>query len=90
MRKRGWKVRRYLAAIVGVLALSGCGDSSGTGAAPDAKPEVKAKENSSNNPLDHTKAQIEWSNATKKEIKDSGKARADEIDKILDQRVKGK
>jgi hypothetical protein len=65
---------RCLLALLFLLPLAGCGDS---------------KSDTSVNPLDETKKNVQWSVDVKKDLKDSAKARANEADKIMDDRLKG-
>jgi len=72
---------RYSAVLLLLAALPGCGGG-GSNQSKDSKDSL--------NPLDHTQKQVEWSIQTKKELKDMARKRADEADKILDERFKGK
>lgn len=66
--------------LVPAVVLAGCGG--GSNESKDTKDSL--------NPLDHTQKQVEWSIQTKKELKDMAKKRSDEVNKILDERFKGK
>jgi PBP1b-binding outer membrane lipoprotein LpoB len=78
-RKR--TMRRYSVILLLAVALAGCGGG-GTEESKDTKDSL--------NPLDHTQKQVEWSIQTKKELKEMAKKRADEANKILDERFKTK
>lgn len=69
-------MRRYVAALAGVLALAGCGSGGDKG--------------ESNNPLDYEKKNVQWSVDTKKDLKDTAKAKASEADKLINERLKAK
>jgi len=77
-------MRRYSAILLLAVALAGCGG----GGTTESKDSKDTKD--SLNPLDHTQKQVEWSIQTKKELKDMAKKRADEANKILDERFKTK
>ena len=73
--RRQRKIQRDVAAFAGALALAGCGSGD---------------KGESNNPLDYTKKNVQWSVDTKKDLRDSARARATEADKIIGDRLKAK
>ncbi|MCY3024335.1 MAG: hypothetical protein NTW87_35615 [Planctomycetota bacterium] len=82
-------MRRYLVLCLFALAVAGCGGGGESETSTPSKDTKKAKESSSNNPMDQIQGNVDWSIETKKSLREEGRARANEADKIINERFKG-